>query len=182
MRLPWRPVGMWPDFGAAVAVAVGDAGDGQARHQEGFEHAVLDELDAPRGLALVVKVVVAAEPCALELGEGGIVGDAEERRQNRLAEQLGEGLALLVAALPLAFEPVAEHLVEEDRRGASAEDGRPVEGFRHRRDAQRFEVLRHRDGLVHRASSGRADGRRSRPRRSRRGTYPCRRRRACAPR
>src|ERR1035438_3747041 len=54
-------------FGASVAVALGDAGDGQARHQEGLQHAVLDEIDAPRGLTLVVKVVMAAERSALEI-------------------------------------------------------------------------------------------------------------------
>ena len=48
-------------LGAAVAVGGGEAGDGQARHQEGFEDAVLDEVDAARGLALVVVAVVAAE-------------------------------------------------------------------------------------------------------------------------
>ena len=33
-------------LGAAVAVGGGEAGDGQARHEEGFQDAVLDEVDA----------------------------------------------------------------------------------------------------------------------------------------
>ena len=47
-------------FGAAMAVALSDAGDGKARHQEGLEDAILDEVDAASGLAFVVEVVVAA--------------------------------------------------------------------------------------------------------------------------
>ena len=80
MRLPWRPVGMCPASARPWPLLLGDAGDGQARHEEGFEHALLDEVDAARGLAFVVVVIVAAEPGALELAQGGIVGDAEERR------------------------------------------------------------------------------------------------------
>ena len=56
-------------------------------------------------------------------------------------------MTLLVAALALAFQPMAEHFVEEDRGGAPAEDGRPIERFSDRGQAQRFQILRHRDGL-----------------------------------
>ena len=61
--------------------------------------------------------------------------------QDRLAEELGEGLALLVAALALAFEAVAEDFVEEDGGGAAAEDGGAVEGLGDRGDAQGLEIL-----------------------------------------
>ena len=126
----------------------GEAGDGQARHQEGVEDAVLDEIDAARRLAFVVVAIVAAEGDAVEGGEGGIVGDAEEGGQDLLAEQLGEGLAFVVAALTLAFEAVAEDLVEEDGGGAAAEDRRAVEGLSDGSFAEGDEVLGHRDGLV----------------------------------
>ncbi len=108
------------DFGAAVAVGGGEAGDGEAGHEEGFEDAVVDEVDAAGDLALVVVAVVAAEGVAVELGEGGVVGDGEEGGQDLLAELLGEGLAFGVAALALAFETVAEDFVEEDGGGATA--------------------------------------------------------------
>ena len=117
------------DLGAAVAVGVGEAGDGKARHQEGLEDAVLDQVDAARGLAFVVEAVVAAEGFAVEGLQGGIVDDAHEGGKDLLAEQLGEGLAFIVAALALAFEPVAEDLVKEDGGGAAAEDGGAVVGL-----------------------------------------------------
>jgi hypothetical protein len=89
-------------FGAAVAVRGGEAGDGEAGHEEGAEDAVFDEVDAAGGLAFVVVVVVAAEGDAVEGGQSWVVGDAEEGGQDLLAKELGEGLAFVVAALALA--------------------------------------------------------------------------------
>ena len=43
--------------------------------------------------------------------------------------------------LALAFEPVAEHFVEEDRGGAAGENRGAVEGFGDRSFAQRLETL-----------------------------------------
>ncbi len=131
------------DLGAAVAVGGGEAGDGEARHEEGVEDAVLDEVDAAGGLAFVVVAVVAAEGDAVEGGEGGVVGDAEEGGQDLLAEELGEGLAFVVAALALAFEAVAEDFVEEDGGGAAAEDGGAVEGLGDGSFAEGLEVFGH---------------------------------------
>jgi len=54
-----------------VAVRSGEAGDGKARHEEGVEDTVLDEIDATCRLAFVVIAVVAAEGDAVEGGEGG---------------------------------------------------------------------------------------------------------------
>ncbi len=136
------------DFGAAVAVGGGEAGDGEAGHEEGFEDAVVDEVDAAGGLAFVVVAVVAAEGVAVEVGEGGVVGDGEEGGQDLLAELLGEGLAFGVAALALAFETVAEDFVEEDGGGATGEDGGAVEGLGDGSGAEGDEVVRHGEGLV----------------------------------
>ncbi len=91
---------------------------------------------------------MAAEGDAVEGGEGGVVGDAEEGGQDLLAEELGEGLAFVVAALALAFEAVAEDFVEEDGGGAAAEDGGAVEGLGDGSFAEGLEVLGHGDGLV----------------------------------
>ena len=125
---------------AAVAVGGAKTGNRKPRHEEILQHAVLDQLDAARLLALVVIFVVAAEPGLSESGQGRIVGHREEAGQHRLAYFLCEGLALLSAALALAFEPVAKHLVEEDRRGPARENRRTVEGLGDRRLAQRLEA------------------------------------------
>ena len=128
-------------FSAAVAVGSAEAGDGQARHEKGFEHAVLDQIDALGFLALVVVLIAAAEPDVAEVGDGGVVGDGKEVGQHRLADVLGKGLALFVAALALALEAVAEHFVEEHGGGAAGENRRTVERLSDRRLAQRFKTL-----------------------------------------
>ena len=56
---------------AAVAVAGAEVGDRKTRHQEGFKHAILDQVDLARGLAFVVVNVVAAQRGAIEAGQGG---------------------------------------------------------------------------------------------------------------
>ena len=148
MRFPWRPVGMWPDSARPWPLDCAKLAMGWRDMRKVFSTPFLDQLDAARGLALVVEVVVAAERSALERGERRIVGDAEERGQDGLAEHLGEGLALLVSALALALEAVAEDLVEEDGRGASAENCRAAEGLGDWSHAQRLQIFRHLDGLV----------------------------------
>ncbi len=124
-----------------MAVGGAEAGDGQARHEEGLEHAVLNEVDALGFLAFVVVLVAAAEPGVAEFADRGIVGDGKKIGQNRLADVLGEGLALFVAALALALEAMAEDFVEEDGGGATGENGRAVEWLSDRSLAQRFEAL-----------------------------------------
>ena len=68
---------------------------------------------------------------------------ATERKPGRIvfADVLGEGLALLVAALALALEAMAEDFVEEDGGGAAGENGGAVEGLGDRSFAQRLEAL-----------------------------------------
>ena len=68
---------------------------------------------------------------------------ATERKSGRIvfADVLGEGLAFFVAALALALEAMAEHLVEEDGGGAAGENRGAVEGLGDRSLAQRFEAL-----------------------------------------
>ncbi len=60
--------------------------------------------------------------------------------QDFLVEFLGEGLTLFIAALALAFEPVAEHFVEENGGGAAGEYGRSIDRLRGRRLAQRLQA------------------------------------------
>src|SRR5208283_1991972 len=91
-------------FSAAVTVGGAEAGDGQARHEEVLKHSVPDKVNTLGFLAFVVVLIVAAKPGVAEGGEGGVVDDGEEFGKDRFADVLGEGLALLVAALALAFE------------------------------------------------------------------------------
>ena len=147
MRLPWRPVGMWPASARPWPLDLATLAMGRRDIRKVSSTPSLIRSTRSRGLAFVVKVVVAAERGAVEGGKRGVVGDAEELGQNRLAEQLGEGLALFVAALALAFEAMAEDFVEEDCGGAAAEDRRSVEGLGYGRGAQGFEALRQGDGL-----------------------------------
>ena len=56
-----------------VAVRCAEAGDGQPRHEEGLQDAVLNQVHGVRLLALVVILVAAAEPGLAEVGERGIV-------------------------------------------------------------------------------------------------------------
>ena len=128
-------------FSTAMAVGSAEAGNRQARHEECLEHAVVNEVDALGLLAFVVELITAAEPGAAEGVDRGVVGDGEEVRKNRLADVLGEGLALLVAALALALKAMAENFVEENRGGAAGENGRTVKGFSDRSFAQRLETL-----------------------------------------
>ena len=145
---------------AAMAVGGAETGNRQPRHEEIFQHAVLDQLDAARLLAFVVIFVVSAQPRFPKGRQGRIVGHREEAGQHRLAHFLREGLALLRAALALAFEPVAKHLVEEDRSGPARENRRPVEGLSDRRLAQRLEACaQFADGCFHLRLRGQALGR-----------------------
>ena len=78
-----------------------------------------------RRLAFIVDRIMSAQRMPIERAERRIVSDRKEARQDRLVQQLGEGLAFFVAALPLAFQPVAQHLMEKYCRGAPAQDRRP---------------------------------------------------------
>ena len=72
--------------------------------------------------------------------QGGIVGDAQERRQHELIYFLGEGLAFGVAALAMAFQAVSENFVEENSGGAAGKHGRTRVRFGNRSGAQRFQI------------------------------------------
>ena len=129
------------DLGAAVAVRVGEAGDGQARHEESLQHAVVNKIDALRFLAFVVKFVITTEPGVLKLGDGGVIDDGKKVGEDFFADVLGEGLALFIATLALALETVAENFMEEHGGGTAGENGWAVERLSDGRFAQRFEAL-----------------------------------------
>src|SRR5215472_3572979 len=86
-----------------------------ARHQKPLEDAVGNQLDPLALRSFFVVAVVAAQLHAAERGKRGIVFYAEESRQHRMTDHLGERLALVVSALALALQAMADHLMEENR-------------------------------------------------------------------
>ena len=79
--------------------------------------------------AFVVVIVPAVEIDAADLAAGGVEDHAEEIGQHLGADALGERLAFAFVLLAVAFDAVAEDLVEEDAGGAAGEDRRSDEGL-----------------------------------------------------
>src|SRR5207248_4039775 len=69
--------------------------------------------------------------------------DAEEGRQDGLANLSLEGAPVLVVVLALALEAVPDGLVEEDARGLRREDRGPGVGIERRRLPQSEQLLHH---------------------------------------
>src|SRR6185437_4578467 len=113
---------------AAVAVGVIEAGDGRARHQEGFESALVDDGDRAGLDAFVIVFVPAVEIDAGDFAARGVEDDGEEIGEYLAVDALGEGLAFALILLAVAFDAVSEDLVEEDAGGASGKDGGADEG------------------------------------------------------
>ena len=61
------------------------------------------------------------------LFDGGVEGHREKIGQDLFADALGEGLAFGLVLLPVAFDAVAEDLMEKDARGAAGKDRRAHE-------------------------------------------------------
>ena len=110
-----------------MSVRLRKALDGRARHQERPEHALVHGRDGARLHAFVVVVVPAVEIDAYGLAARGVEDHAEEAGQHIRADALGERLAFAFVLLAVAFDAVAEDLVEEDAGGAPGEDGRADE-------------------------------------------------------
>ena len=83
--------------------------------------------------ALFIGFIPAGKLHARQLRQRRIINHAEKFRQDALLDFLRERLALFVAALPLALQPVAKHFVEQHRRRAAREHSWSAEGFGHRR-------------------------------------------------
>ena len=82
----------------------------------------------------------AQPPCRIE-------DDAQERRQHRLADALGERLRIVGAPLAVALHAMTEDLVEEHPGGAPGQDRRPRERIDDRRLPQPREQVDHRPDL-----------------------------------
>ena len=111
---------------------------------------MIDQRHALGRHAFVIKLVVAEQILPSQLPHGGVVGDAQERRQNLLSDFFREGLSFAHVFLPVAFRAVAKNLVEEHRGGASREQRRANGWVDNRRLDQPFQLLAHgRFGSVH---------------------------------
>jgi len=71
--------------------------------------------------AFIIVFVISRRSSWPSLGIVAVVNDAEERRQNRLADFLGEGLPFRHVFLAVAFGAMTENLMKKDGCGASSE-------------------------------------------------------------
>src|ERR1700719_5375232 len=97
-----------------MAVGMAEIRDRHARHQKILQHAILYRDDALRRNPLVVKVIRSSEFRAVEFFQRRIVRDAEKLRQHFLIHFFRERLPLALILLAMAYEPVAQNLMEEN--------------------------------------------------------------------
>ena len=112
-----------------MPVRLFEALDGRARHQERLQNALVHRRDGTPLDAFIVVVVPAVQIDAADLAARGVEDHAEEIGQHLGADALGEGLAFAFVLLAVAFDAMAEDLVEEDAGGAPGEDRRTDEGL-----------------------------------------------------
>src|ERR1700674_720516 len=110
--------------------------DRHAGQKKIFQHTVLDEFHTAGRHALVVISVPTAKVSMVERVQGRIIGNAEKRRQNQLADLLGESLAFLLAALAMPFQAMSQDFMKKNGGRSSGKQRRTAEGFSHRRGAQ----------------------------------------------
>src|ERR1700674_3073185 len=113
----------WHVAGLRTPVSIGmiKARDRHARHQEIAQDSILDHLDLCSGNAFIIVFVPASQPRSIQGAQRRIIGDGEKHRQYSLVQLFSEGLSFFVAALPLAFQPVPKHFMEEYAGGAAGE-------------------------------------------------------------
>src|ERR1700675_2139475 len=93
----------------------------QSSHQKILQDAVLYHLDPRSGTAFVVVAIKARQLCAAKTMQRGIVGDAEELRQDFFVDLFSKSLAFVAAPLALSFNPMAEHFMKENGRRTAGE-------------------------------------------------------------
>src|SRR5258705_13548777 len=98
-----------------------EADQGRTRHLEILQHAVIHQNDTMGADAFIIVFVISEEVVVAQSGHRAVVNDAEERRQNRLAGFLCEGLPFRHVFLAAAFRAMTENLIKkEGRRPSSA--------------------------------------------------------------
>ena len=118
IRLPCRPVGIWPRLRTAVAHWSSRSWQwGLPRHQKCLQHAILDQVHAPRRLTF------RRRNCNDRSVAGPRSSSVSDRRRPRgssggigLPKQLGKGLTLFIPALPAGPRGDARGLRERTLR------------------------------------------------------------------
>ena len=126
-----------------VSIGMIEARNRHARHQEVAQDPILDHLDLCCRHAFVVVFVPAGQPRSIQRAQRRVIGDGKELRQYGLVQFLCKSLPFFAAALPLAFQPVSQYLVEEDPRGTAGEQRGTIVGLGHRSFAQSLQILGH---------------------------------------
>src|SRR5260370_41707826 len=116
--------------------------DGHAGHQKLLEDSVADQLNPLTLRALFVVAVVAAQLHSLQRGKRGVVFHTQERRQHGLANHFGEGLALIIATLPLPFQTMANDFMKENGCRTARQKRWTVKRFYDRGLLQPLQILR----------------------------------------
>jgi len=132
-QVPLASRGHPPGLVSPMAIRLAEIFDGHPRHQKILQHPVFDHFYSLRRFALVVKVIRAGQLDSSNLVHSRVVDHAQEFRQHFLADFLRECLSFFFIALPVAFQSVAQHFMEKDRRRAPAQYRRSIVRLRHRR-------------------------------------------------
>src|SRR5712692_4027332 len=105
-----------------MAVGMIKADQRRAGHLKIFQHAVINQDDAMGSHAFIVIFVISEQIGRSEFAHGGVVNNAQERRQNLLAHFFREGLAFRYVFLAMPFCAMAEYFMEEDRRRTAGQE------------------------------------------------------------
>ena len=102
-----------------MAVRMIEAFDGRTRHQERLQNSVFNRHHAPRRDSLVVVAIRTVQVDTLKSLQRGIEHHAEKRRQHGLSDFSRKRPRIVGVTLAIAFDAVAEDLVEEHARRAA---------------------------------------------------------------
>src|SRR5215813_5765232 len=86
---------------------------GRPRHQKVLENALFDNGDLLSGHTVIIELVITIEVDTLNALGRGVINDGNERWQYRLIHLFRKCLALTVTLLAMAFDAMAEDLVEK---------------------------------------------------------------------
>src|SRR6202035_2351813 len=91
-------------------------------HEEILQYAVLHRIDAARPDPLVVVSIGAEQISAGIAAHTGVRSHRQKIGKDGLTDHFSKCLAFVFALLPMAFDAVAEHLVEKHGGCATGED------------------------------------------------------------
>src|SRR6202035_1506279 len=92
-------------------------------HEEILQYAVLHRIDAARPDPLVVVSIGAEQISAAIAAQRGVKSHRQKIGQDGLTDHFSKCLTFGFALLPMAFDAVAEYLMEKHRGCATGQDG-----------------------------------------------------------